>query len=359
LLRRHVVLPDGAADAIALWIVLTFCYDNFAICPKLLITSPEKRCGKSTLLELVAALVFRALTCSNITTAVIFRIKAAVEFLTLLMDEADTFIHGDEQMRGVANSGHMKSHAFVFRVETNEATGEREPVRFSTWAPMVIAMIKDPPDTILDRSIAVRLRRKLPGEKPAKLPLDLLETAAPLRRRLLRWGIDNADVLRAARPALPTHPNDRAVDNWSPLFAIAEAIGGEWPARARASFAALTPADHDDDGIGPMILADIRRAFAEANRDRMHTADLIEALCTYDERPWAEWKRGKPLTGSTLAKLLHPFSIRSAQLWLFGKNSQGYRADDFADAFARYLSPASADTEGTDPAPAGPTKGVI
>jgi putative DNA primase/helicase len=349
LLSRHVVLPDGAADAIALWVLLTFCFNSFRICPKLLITSPEKRCGKSTLLELLAALVARALPTSNINPAGIFRtIEIAAH--SVLIDEGDTKFKDNPELNGIVNSGHTRNLAFVIRVEAHEVTGQREPMKFSTWAPMVIAMIKEPVDTIVDRSVVLRLRRKLPGETTEKLGLDLFDTAAPLRRRLLRWGQDHADALQHARPDLPQHPNDRALDNWTPLFAIAEAIGGEWPARARASFAALTPTDTDDESIGPMILTDIRRAFAEDGYDRMHTADLIAALIAFDDRPWAEWRRGKPITGSSLAKMLQPFGIKVRQVWHPYKksNGQGYLLDQFADAFARYLAP-----------PAGPTKGVL
>ncbi len=82
-------------------------HDIFLISPVLGITSPTPECGKSTLLTIVGAIVPRALTASNITTSGVFR---AVDKWrpTLLIDEADTFIGVNDEMRGVLNSGHQK-----------------------------------------------------------------------------------------------------------------------------------------------------------------------------------------------------------------------------------------------------------
>ncbi|HEY8441322.1 MAG TPA: hypothetical protein VIK79_07730, partial [Xanthobacteraceae bacterium] len=65
--RRYVLLEQGAAEAIALWIVHTHCFDGFAISPRLAITSPVMRCGKTTLLEVLSCLVRRPMTTANAT----------------------------------------------------------------------------------------------------------------------------------------------------------------------------------------------------------------------------------------------------------------------------------------------------
>jgi len=280
-------------------------------------------------LEVIGALCHRALVASNISPAAVFRVIEA-STPTLLIDEADTFLSNNEELRGVINSGHTRAGAFVVRTVGDD----HEPKKFSTWAPMVIAMIKMPAGTIVDRSVVIRLRRKLPGEAVVKLPLDFSQQTLDLRRQCRRWAQDHPEDLKQAAPVLPDSTNDRALDNWTPLFSIAEVIGGDWPRLVAASFQSLNVLDEDDDGIGPMILADIRRVFDERHADRLHSATLVDALVEMEERPWSEWRHGKPLTGT---RLLKPFRIASRQLWIGSTNRHGYEVKDFQDAFDRYL----------------------
>ena len=106
--ERFVVLPDHAAAAFALWVILTWAHDLFDISPYLAVTSPEKRCAKTLALELLGMLVRRPVPASNISPAALFR---SVETYkpTLLIDEADTFARNDDSLRGILNSGHPRS----------------------------------------------------------------------------------------------------------------------------------------------------------------------------------------------------------------------------------------------------------
>jgi putative DNA primase/helicase len=100
MVRRFVILPQHADTAVALWIVLTYCIEWAQVAPILAVTSPEKRCGKSTLLFVIDRLSSRPLSSSNISAPALFR---AVEKWqpTLIIDEADSFIRDSEEMRGV------------------------------------------------------------------------------------------------------------------------------------------------------------------------------------------------------------------------------------------------------------------
>ena len=89
-LTAHIILPPGAAVAITLWIILTYCFDAFLILPILMLLSPEKRCGKTTLLLLLNGLVNNGRLSSNISPAAVYRIVEKFK-PTLLTDEADTF----------------------------------------------------------------------------------------------------------------------------------------------------------------------------------------------------------------------------------------------------------------------------
>jgi putative DNA primase/helicase len=161
--RRYLVLPTGAAAALALWTVHTYARDAAQITPRLAVVSPQKRCGKTTLLVLLGMVVYRSMPASNISAAALFR---AIEGWspTLVIDEADTFLKDNEELRGVLNAGHFRPNAYVIRaVPTDENTWR--PERFRVWGPVAIALIGRLPSTLADRSITIKLRRKAPGEK--------------------------------------------------------------------------------------------------------------------------------------------------------------------------------------------------
>jgi hypothetical protein len=71
--RRHIVLPDGAADAIALWVAHTHVIDAAQISPRLLVRSPEKQSGKTSLMTILEHFVRQPHAVSNITGPGIFR----------------------------------------------------------------------------------------------------------------------------------------------------------------------------------------------------------------------------------------------------------------------------------------------
>src|SRR5262245_1457919 len=72
-LRRYLVMPEGSAETVALWVMLTYLPDATDILPILGITSPDKRCGKSLLLDILAGMVHRHIPASNISPAALFR----------------------------------------------------------------------------------------------------------------------------------------------------------------------------------------------------------------------------------------------------------------------------------------------
>ena len=164
--RRYIVLPPGASVALALWTLHAWTMDAGDISPFLVLISPTKRCGKTSALIVLNYLTPRSELASNISASALFRY---VEDLrpTLLIDEADSFMKDNEEMRGILNSGHTKTAAHVIRnVEVN---GEHKPRRFSTWAPKAIATIRALADTLEDRSIVLQLQRKPRAASVARL----------------------------------------------------------------------------------------------------------------------------------------------------------------------------------------------
>ena len=333
-INRFVVLPWEGAIALALWIVHSYVFDAFSISPRLAITSPEKQCGKTTLLSLIEALVPKPLLASNITTAATFR--AIEEWKpTLLIDEADTFLQDYNELRGVLNSGHRRNGQVVRTVGDKHDLGV-----FSTFCPTAIASIGKLPSTLEDRSVVISMRRALPDERFSRFDQMAADALAPLASKAKRWSDDHLKTLRDSDPELPTGLHGRAADNWRPLLAIADLIGGDWGRWARLAALNLNLSGAEGDGsVRTQLLTDIRALLDERKIDRISSADITQALCTIEGRPWQDWKAGRPITPNQLARLLAPFGIKPKTMRVTKEPVKGYERSDFNDAFKRYLPP--------------------
>jgi putative DNA primase/helicase len=331
-LRHYVVMPDHAVDAVALWIIHTYVIDWFEITPRLAITSPEKRCGKTTLRDVISRLVYRPLPTENATASAIFRIIDSNR-PTLLIDEADTFFGERDDLRGILNSGHRRG-GFVMRTVGDNF----EPRQFSTHAAVAIAMIGKLAGTLADRSIPITMRRRRAADpKVESFRSDRVGHLDQLARRVTRWAIDNASRFEHADPRMPQGVFNRAADNWRPLLAIADAVGGEWQLRARKACTILTT-DRDDDSLGVTLLRDIRDIRTAQRVDRITSEELVSALAKIEGHPWADWAHGKPITVNGVARLLKPYGITSGNIRVKNRIAKGYQFAHFDEAFERYLA---------------------
>lgn len=331
-IRRHVVMSDHAVVAVALWVMHTHLIGDLPISPRLAITSPEKGCGKTTLLDVLHRLVSRPVMAANVTASAIFRL-VEIARPTLLIDEADTFLAESEALRGVLNSGHRQDGGVIRNVGENF-----EPRLFSTFSPCAIATIGKLPATLTDRSIPVNLTRRRPNEVVEPFRFDRRGRLDEHARQAARWAKDNAETISTADPDLPAALVNRAADNWRHLIAIADAAGGDWPSRARlAAIALAAEAGEEDQSAGVDLLRDIRSIFTERSTDRLASTELVNALVKMEERQWAEWKAGKPITHTGVARLLSPFGIKPRTIRIGEQTPKGYHAEWFEDAFVRYL----------------------
>ncbi len=332
IIDRHIVCQPATTTAAALWIMFTWCIDAAQIAPIACITAPEKRCGKTQLLTLIGELVYQPMPVSNITAAALFR---SIEKWqpTLLIDEADSFMKDNEDLRGIINAGHSRKNAYVIRT-----TGDNfEPTRFTVWGAKAISGIGHLPETLKDRSIILELRRKQPHETRQRLRHANPAEFELLRCKLYRWAADNMDVLKQARPELPDALNDRAQDNWEILLSIADLLGEDWSKKARHAALSISGVEEQSPSVNEELLGDIKAIFSRINQVKVSSDDLIDHLCMDDELLWATWNRGKPMTKKQLAGRLSEFGISPKQIWFNGANRRGYELSDFKDAFSRYL----------------------
>jgi putative DNA primase/helicase len=333
LVERHVVVPVGAKETTALWVLFTYCIDAMRVAPILAVVSPEKRCGKTTLLTLLLALVYRQLPASNISEAMVFRTIEAHK-PTLIIDEVDTFMEDNEAMRGMLNSGHTRATAYVIRGVGDQYEGRK----FSTWGPKVLAKIGSLPDTLADRSIAITMKRKLTGHHVERMGLDLPDRTLDIRRQCASWFQEHGRSLRDSDPDLPVELQNRDADNWRPLIAIADAAGGRWPKVAReVARTAIAVSAEQEGSPAVLLLADIRTYFNEKKTEKCLSRELVPWLAMLEDRPWPAWRRGSPILPAQVARLLKRHGIRPRTIRTGPDTGKGYDRRDFEDAFSRYL----------------------
>ncbi|WP_395105268.1 DUF3631 domain-containing protein [Actinomadura sp. SCN-SB] len=332
---RYVILPsDEAYDAVTLWTAATHAQPAWQHATRLAITAPEKRCGKSRLMDVITETCHNPLITVNISPAALVR-SIDDDPPTLLLDEADTVFgkkaaDNHEDLRGLINAGHQRGRPYV-----RWDAALRQPEHCPTFAMAALAGIGSLPDTIEDRAVIIRMRRRAPRERvqPFRTRRDA-PALHELRDRITAWIRGRLDALTDAEPAMPVE--DRAADNWEPLIAVADEAGGDWPDRARKACKTLTGQAEEDTSAGVRLLADLREVFGDA--EAMHGTDILEALHKLDEAPWADWY-GRAFNARDLAKMLKPYGVSSTKVKINGVALQGYRREHLHDAWSRYLPP--------------------
>ncbi|MCL7381249.1 DUF3631 domain-containing protein [Streptomyces sp. 35G-GA-8] len=354
-ITRYVILPSAEAlTAVTLWVAATHLQPAWQHAPRLAVVAPEKRCGKSRLLDVLTETVHNCLITVNASPAAIFRSITDDNPPTLLVDEADTLFgtakaaERNEDLRGLLNAGHQRN-----RPTLRVSGPEHKPTPFPTFAMAALAGIDDLPDTIMDRSVVIRMRRRAPGEKVAAFRTHRDTPALhALRDRLASW-LQPLGALAADRePVMPVE--DRAADTWEPLVIVADLAGGDWPALVRTACRIMSDYEAGQDeegGLRTRLLVGIRRAFgAERDPAVLATKRLLEALNADREAPWAEYGAGG-LTPRGLQLLLKPYGISSAnRRFPDGTQAKGFARNQFLDAWARYCpepAPAAGSTVAT------------
>lgn len=352
LLRQHMVLPEHADHIVALWTAHTYLLDCADFTPYLLVSSPVRECGKSTLLDLLVWLAYRAQQTGGYSAAVLYRRVDRVS-PTLLLDELDARLTGDmgEAIRGVLNSGFHRNGKFSVCVGD-----EHEDKDFKTFCPKVLAGIRKAAagwDTVTSRSVPIRLARASKAQlgRLKKIRGNTIGSIChPYRQRLVRWANDVREELLDVDPPVPDELGARQSDVLRPLLAIADMAGGHWPETARTSMLGIFGVTEEEADVGLLLLADLRDLFRQSGAERMHTAHVIEELTKREDRPWPEWKHGKPITAVQLAKLAGRFGIKSKTLRSGPVNGKGYELAALAPIFEQYL-PAERSAAVTDAQP--------
>ena len=336
-LRKYVVFarPETIV-AVVLWVAHTHAVERADATPYLAISSPEKQSGKTRLLECLGILAHGS---SGIlitpTAATIYRSLDASPGATLLLDELDAVFRDRsdryEEVRAVINAGHRRGATVPRSVPGPKNTWVVK--QFPVFGPKALAGIGKLPDTVTDRAIPVRMLKRKRSEPVEKFRQRIAtEQGASIAAALVAAIVAQPPSLEAS---IPPELADRAGDAWEPLLAIADAAGGSWPTRARNAAVVLHASRQQDDSLGLRLLSDLRLVFDARGVERISTADLIAAVRSDEEGPWASER--SPLTPHRLARLLRAFEIASKQVRIGSTNVKGYEREAFVDAWERYL----------------------
>ncbi|WP_371555664.1 DUF3631 domain-containing protein [Streptomyces longwoodensis] len=348
--RRFNVFPNEAAYvAVVLWDAHAHLLDCFESTPRLAFLSPEPGSGKSRALEIVETLVPNPMAAVDASAAALFRAVAGVDGKrpTILFDEIDTIFGPkageNEQLRGFINAGHRRNRP-MFRCVGD---GANQTVQaFHSYAAVAVAGLGYLPDTIRDRSVNIRMRRRARNETIESYRTRIHEKEGfALRDRLAAWAEQVSERVMNVWPAMPEGVSDRPADVWEPLLAVADAAGGDWPDRAREACVVLVAASkaNDKGSLGVRLLTDLRD-HVMVGIDRLPTVAILDRLNALDDAPWADL-HGKPLDNRRLSRMLAEYMtadnepITSRNIKAAGSVLKGYYATDLRDAWARYCPP--------------------
>jgi hypothetical protein len=342
-IRRFCVFPDShSLVAVTLWAAHTHAVDEFYSTPRLAVISAVLSSGKTRVLEILNLLVDSPMFAFNASPATVYR-RLNDRRITLLFDEVDTVWtsrgrdddHAD--LRALLNAGYKRG-AVVPRC----VGPKHDVVDFDVFCPVAMAGIGELPETIMSRSVVIKMRRRSPSEKvePYRDRIHDAEGHA-LRDRLASWVGSIAEAAGSDYPDLPPEVVDRPAEVWEPLITIADQAGGEWPTVARQAATHLCKVAEDRRvTLEVRLLQDLRTIFGD--EDKLPTATIIERLTVGtdldDDAPWADL-RGKAIDSRKVASLLRPFGIRSRNIQVGGQRPKGYLREDLYESWQRYLPP--------------------
>jgi hypothetical protein len=343
-LSRFVIYPsDAELTAHALWVAHTWFMKHWDSTPRIAFLSPEPASGKSRALEITEHLVPNAVIAVNTSPAYLFRkVSDGKGLPTILYDEIDTVFgpkaREHEEVRGMLNAGHRNgATAGRCTLRGNEVSTEELPA----YCAVALAGLDDLPDTIMTRSVIVRMRRRAPDERVEPWrPRITRPDAEKLAQRLRDWS-NSADPLENGWPSMPDGVEDRDADVWEALLAVADLAGDHWPASARKTAVALVNASrHRPPSIGVLLLRDVKRVFdADPGRDKLPTDAILSRLAGIDEAPWPKIRKGEPIDARGLSSRLSKYGISSKPQRVANSVFKGYSRAQFADAWKRYVDP--------------------
>ena len=284
-----------------LWIAHTHLMDAWESTPRIAFLSPEPGSGKTRALEITELLVPRPVEAVNVTPAYLFR-KVGDEDgpPTILFDEIDTVFgpkaKENEEIRGLLNAGHRRG-AVAGRCVVRGKTVVTEEI--PAYCAVALAGLGGLPDTILTRSVIVKMRRRGSNETSSHIVVAFTAPEGEaLRDRLADWcsAIVRTIARRMAR-ACRTAFRTETPTSGSRFIAVADAAGDDWPEQARvAAVTLVTLLREANPSLGVRLLADLRAVFEGRRRNPLPLSSL--PFTTLMKPPGETSEASRSMTGA-------------------------------------------------------------
>jgi hypothetical protein len=346
---RYAVLEKGLPLVLGLWSLATHLFFGFDTFPYLAITSPTKRCGKTRTGELLEFVCANPESTVEISPAALFRLVDEMR-PTLILDEAESLSGSGETteaLRAILNAGYRKGKK-VRRSAKKSEDGTYNVEAFETFCPKVITLIGNLPDTLSDRCIPIRMKRRT-NEILARFRFSTAQKeAAPVKEKMAAWAAANTGkVTDYYNNNDLLFISDREAELWLPLFSVLAVADPSRRAELEITAMQLSDVKSANEPTAPSIklLGDLRQIFAGpvGEAGQLPSQALLNSLRKIEESPWKDWGHGKGLSARNLAELLRPYEIRPQNVrGEKGKVSKAYKKDSFKDAWERYLPPIQA-----------------
>ena len=208
-----------------------------------------------------------------------------------------------------------------------------------TYAPVALAAIGDFPDTIMDRSVVIAMKRQASRErlKPFRQK-DARCISEPIVEKLQQLQEPLIEALEGYEPEMPPGIVDRPADVWEPIIMIGDIAKWGWSESIREAAIKLNNARLAQEPTpSNELLTDIRAIFG-TDEQKLTTDRLLSELNALIESPWGGFNQSG-LDARGLARFLKPYEIRPKKIRIDDKTFQGYRREDLADTWDRYCPP--------------------
>lgn len=343
-LSEYIVMPPLCILVISSWVAAAWLSDNWDRFPHLAITSPEKRCGKTLLLQAIETVAPNPYNTTNISPAALYRLVEK-ERPTLILDEAQSM------RRGASEASQVTKEIFHASIDRNakiiRCGGKRmnELHEFSIYSPKVIALIGSLDGVLADRCLPIEMKRKSKNDIVLPYRSRIVEPRGKkINRKFKTWAAKNKKRIVEIYDDLEPFPieNDRLAELLLPLQAVLLFVNENLVSFLEDYAQQLDNEDSEKMSAGTLLLNACREIFEEKKNGFVGTSNLILELKERTEEPWGRWNRGETISPESLARILRSYGIQSQRTQKKEKAKvktiRGYYRKDFEDAFLRYLS---------------------
>lgn len=327
-ISRFVAMPSPAAlDLVTVWVAHTHVRTAdrlaFHTTPRLYVGSDEPQSGKSMVLDMVRLLSYNGRTMLDATPHG-FVTMLTEQQSSVVLDEIDILFGAGNAKRvlvSLLNGGYRYGESWVRNGKESSVFGAVALGGLSAKFRTAQALAP-----LRQRCISIEMVPATPPEEYDATDHEALGNA--YRADLTAWAKRHTPAIVAAKPEdIPPGITARLKEVARPLFAVADAAGGDWPERIRAAARELMLGQSEqpeDVPIADQLLADVLRVFADREAVKLPTIELVDGLYALPKSVWLDmWPQA---TGAprNLAAMLRPMGVEPRSLDIDGHTHKGY-----------------------------------